>query len=155
VQAHTDERGLCQSEGHENFMRTDSEQLMLAGIETGSRTFDRFLDELEWTRADVAKTVCHQVGAAHRRMMFERLGLGDELDFATFETLGNTGAVALPLTMALAAESGRLQRGDRVAMMGIGSGINCLMLGAQWQRSLVRGDGQVTPPAVKALAATH
>ena len=67
--------------------------------------------------------------------MFESLGLDPAIDFATLETLGNTGSAALPITMALGIEQGRLRRGDRVAMLGIGSGINCLMLGAEWQAS--------------------
>src|SRR5688572_335653 len=58
--ANTAEHGLCQSEGMETFMRTDSEQLMLAGVATGARTFKRFLDELRWNREDIDKTICHQ-----------------------------------------------------------------------------------------------
>jgi 3-oxoacyl-[acyl-carrier-protein] synthase-3 len=65
--------------------------------------------------------------------MFESLGLDPAIDFTTLETLGNTGAAALPVTMALGVEQGRLRRGDRVALLGIGSGINCLMLAAEWQ----------------------
>ena len=34
--------------------------------------------------------------------------------------------------MALAAEAGRFAKGERVAMLGIGSGINCQMLGVEW-----------------------
>jgi 3-oxoacyl-[acyl-carrier-protein] synthase-3 len=34
--------------------------------------------------------------------------------------------------MALAAESGQFKAGDRIAMLGIGSGINCQMIGVQW-----------------------
>ncbi len=77
--------------------------------------------------------------------MFEALALNEALDFPTFETLGNTGAVALPITLALAAEAGSLARDQNVALLGIGSGINCHMLGVRWQRSLVSGCPQ--PPA--------
>jgi hypothetical protein len=42
--------------------------------------------------------------------------------------------------MALAAKAGHLHRGERVAMLGIGSGINCQMLGVAWQQAAVRGD---------------
>jgi 3-oxoacyl-[acyl-carrier-protein] synthase-3 len=130
--ANTAEHGLCHSEGLDEFMRTDSEQLMLAGVETGRRTFDLFLNELGWDRDDISKTICHQVGAAHRKLLFEQLGLHESIDFSTFETLGNTGAAALPLTMAVAEEAGRFHEGDRIAMLGIGSGINCQMIGVQW-----------------------
>jgi 3-oxoacyl-[acyl-carrier-protein] synthase-3 len=141
VRAHSHEHGLCQSDGLDSFMRTDSEQLLAAGIATAVDTFADFLVEMRWNRADIARTVCHQVGAAHQRLMFQSLGLDAALDFATYPVLGNTGAVALPLTMALAAEAGRLRRDDKVALLGIGSGINCQMLGATWQESLVRGTG--------------
>jgi acyl-CoA:acyl-CoA alkyltransferase len=66
-------------------------------------------------------------------LMFEALGLNPANDFTTVETLGNTGAAALPVTMAMGIEQGRVRRGDNVAMLGIGSGINCLMLAAEWQ----------------------
>jgi 3-oxoacyl-[acyl-carrier-protein] synthase-3 len=42
--------------------------------------------------------------------------------------------------MAVALQEGIVAEGDRIGMFGIGSGINCLMLGVQWQRSLVIGD---------------
>ena len=42
------------------------------------------------------------------------------------------GTVSLPLTAALAEERGFLERGSRVAFLGIGSGLNCLMLGWEW-----------------------
>ncbi len=120
-------------------MHTDSEQLMNAGVATGAETFTRFLDQAKWQRGDIDKTICHQVGVAHRKLLFESLGLDTGLDYSTFETLGNTGAAALPLTLALAVEAGHIQKGDRVAMLGIGSGINCQMLALEWRKSLVRG----------------
>lgn len=141
VRAHTDDHGLCQSDGLDAFMRTDSEQLLQAGVEAATATFAALLEELAWTREDIARTICHQVGAAHKRLMFESLQIEEALDFPTFETLGNTGAVALPLTMALAAEAGELRRNDRIAMLGIGSGVNCQMLGVRWQKSYVGGEG--------------
>ncbi len=71
--------------------------------------------------------------------MLESLGINPEIDYSTFPWLGNTGSAALPITMAKACEDGFVQPGDKVAMLGIGSGINCLMMGVEWQQSLVRG----------------
>jgi acyl-CoA:acyl-CoA alkyltransferase len=142
--ANTTQHQLCQSDGLDEFMRTDSEQLMLAGVETGRRTFEAILGELKWTRNDVAKTVCHQVGAAQKKLLFERLELRESIDYSTFETLGNTGSAALPLSMALAAEAGHLAAGDRVLMMGIGSGINCQMMGVELERGLATRGGGLT-----------
>ncbi len=92
------------------------------------------------------KTFCHQVGRAHRKMIFEALGLDPALDYSTLEWLGNTGSVALPLTGALGIENGHVRPGERLALMGIASGINVMVLGVDWQESLagcgVGGNGR-------------
>jgi 3-oxoacyl-[acyl-carrier-protein] synthase-3 len=131
----TSHHELCRSRGLETLMDTDSEALMRQGVATGATTFARFLAVTGWEAADVDRTFCHQVGVAHRKLMFDALGLEPARDFATLETLGNTGAAALPITMALSVEQELLNRGDRVAMLGIGSGINCQMLAVDWQQA--------------------
>jgi 3-oxoacyl-[acyl-carrier-protein] synthase-3 len=60
------------------------------------------------------------------------LGIDFARDFSTYETLGNIGTVSVPITTAIAHESALLRKGDRVAMLGIGSGLNCMMLGVEW-----------------------
>src|SRR3954451_10807777 len=139
----TSHHDLCQSRGLKAIMQTDSEELMRQGIAAGVQTFDRFLAASGWEPSDIDRSFCHQVGAAHRKLMLESLGLKTQNDFATLETLGNTGSAALPITMALGVEQGLLQAHDRVAMLGIGSAINCLMLAAEWQKSVV------TPPVAE------
>ena len=142
ARANTDFHELCTSGadeavagGMQPLMDTDSERLMHEGIALGAETFDRFLTVLGWRIADIDQTFCHQVGVAHRRLMLERLGLSAARDYSTVEWLGNTGSVALPITMALGIEAGRLRAGDKIALLGIGSGINVVMLGVQWAAS--------------------
>jgi acyl-CoA:acyl-CoA alkyltransferase len=135
----TSQHDLCQSQGLRAIMQTDSEELMRQGIAAGAQTFERFLAAAGWEPEEINRTFCHQVGVAHRKLMFDSLGLDPSIDFATLETLGNTGAAALPITMARGIEEGRLDAGNRVAMLGIGSGINCLMLAVEWQSSQTGG----------------
>jgi acyl-CoA:acyl-CoA alkyltransferase len=113
-------------------MQTDSEALLHAGIDLAERTWGEFQRVLGWSNADVHRAFTHQVGRAHRKLLYERLGLDLALDFSTVEFLGNTGAAALPMTAALGIERGLVKPGDRVALLGIGSGLNSLMLGLEW-----------------------
>jgi 3-oxoacyl-[acyl-carrier-protein] synthase-3 len=69
--------------------------------------------------------------------MLESLGLPAEMDFITFPWLGNTGSAALPVTWAIAAKENKIETGDKLALLGIGSGINCIMLGLEWNKSVV------------------
>ncbi len=115
-------------------MDTNSETLMLEGIETGKAAFSGFLDRLGWTPDQMNRTFCHQVGRAHRKLFLDSLGLNPANDFTTFEFLGNTGSAALPVTAAIGVERGFTRRGDRVGLLGIGSGINVVMLGVHWEQ---------------------
>jgi 3-oxoacyl-[acyl-carrier-protein] synthase-3 len=117
-------------------METDSEQLMQQGVATGVETFREFLANTGWSRGDIDRTFCHQVGVAHRKLMLESLGIEPEIDFVTYSWLGNTGSVALPTAMAVGLENGHAQSGHNIAMLGIGSGINCVMIAVQWQKTL-------------------
>ncbi len=113
-------------------MSTQSEELLHRGCELAGRTWADFRQEMDWRDADVSKTFCHQVGVAHRRLLFETLKLDPAIDFPTVECLGNMGSVSLPVTMALSIEAGHVQRTEKLALLGIGSGLNCLMLGVTW-----------------------
>lgn len=113
-------------------METDAAAVLSQGVALGQRTWERFLRELEWTSDDVERVICHQVGSGHQRAILDGLGLPSEREFSTYETLGNIGTVSLPITAAMAAEAGFVSEGDQVGFLGIGTGLNCLMMGVQW-----------------------
>lgn len=132
ARAATQHSELCQGDtyGAESLaMQTDSEQLLLAGIALARETWTDFTAE---QGAGFDRFICHQVGSTHRRKLYEALDLDLAKDFSTFETWGNTGSVALPATLAAAVEAGAVRPGDRVGLLGIGSGLNCLMLALEW-----------------------
>lgn len=114
------------------FMATDSISVLKYGVELGLRTWTNFLRKLGWMSEQVDKVICHQVGSSHRDAILKSLAIAPEKDFTTYEYLGNIGTVSLPLTAALAEEREFLQPGNRVGFLGIGSGLNCLMLGLEW-----------------------
>jgi 3-oxoacyl-[acyl-carrier-protein] synthase-3 len=162
ARAHSAAHELCRGEEASSgelttapLMQTDSEALLHAGIAAGAAAFDEFLLEAGWSRDEVHKTCCHQVGSAHRKLLLERLALDASIDLPTYETLGNTGSAAVPVTLAMAAESGHLQPRDHAALLGIGSGINVLLLAVDWQKSLA-GESSSAPPSRKhARASRH
>jgi 3-oxoacyl-[acyl-carrier-protein] synthase-3 len=132
ARAATQHSELCQGDtyGAESLaMQTDSEQLLLAGVALARETWTDFTAE---QGATFDRFICHQVGSVHRRKLYETLQLDLAKDFSTFETLGNTGSVALPATLATAVNAGAVREGDRIGLLGIGSGLNCLMLALEW-----------------------
>lgn len=132
ARAATEHSELCQGDTHGAdalAMQTDSEALLVAGIRLARETWGEFSAVFG---QNYDRTICHQVGSTHRRKLYEALGLDLAKDFSTFETLGNTGSVALPATLSAAVDAGAVSDGSRVALLGIGSGLNCLMLALDW-----------------------
>ena len=117
---------------HIPYMKTDAVSVMKYGVDLGKRTWDVFLQELALTSDRVDKVICHQVGEAHQKLILQTIGIDQGKDFSTYEFLGNMGTVSLPITAAIAKERDFLLPGDTVGFLGIGSGLNCLMLGIQW-----------------------
>ncbi len=113
-------------------MQTDAETLLEGGCRLALETWEAFKQALHWTTEGVDRSYCHQVGAAHRDRLYEAIGLDPAKDFSTFDLLGNVGSVSLPLTMALGLERDPPRRQEKIAMLGIGSGLSSVMLGVQW-----------------------
>tara|TARA_B100001248_G_scaffold261982_1_gene255373 strand:+ start:2881 stop:3915 length:1035 start_codon:yes stop_codon:yes gene_type:complete len=134
VQTDSSHNHLCEggnaSEGGLE-MQTDSEGLLEAGISLAQKNWGLFKQETGWNEDTPERIICHQVGKQHAKRLYEALSLDVEKDFSTFETLGNTGSAALPITLATALETGAIQSGDAVALLGIGSGLSSIMLALQ------------------------
>ncbi|MHC8441017.1 MAG: 3-oxoacyl-ACP synthase III [Candidatus Eutrophobiaceae bacterium] len=114
------------------FMSTDSVAVLKHGAKLGVRTWGRFLERMGWLREHVDKVICHQVGAGHQNTILRELCIDPSKDFSTYKYLGNIGTVSVPVTAALADQRQFLKPGNRVGFLGIGSGLNCLMLGWEW-----------------------
>ncbi len=118
--------------GTRHMAETDSVRVLQNGVALGIETFHEFRRTLALAEGRIDKIICHQVGATHQRAILDAIGLPAERDFTTFRHLGNIGTVSLPITAAIADERGFLRAGDLVGFLGIGSGLNCLMLGINW-----------------------
>ena len=117
---------------HRDHMFTDATAALKHGTALGRDTWASLLAELNLRAEDFNKTVCHQVGSTHRKSILEALGIPEEKDFPTFEYLGNMGTAALPAAAAIADEREFLRPDDTVAFLGIGSGLNTIMMGVKW-----------------------
>ncbi|WP_133407078.1 3-oxoacyl-ACP synthase III [Parashewanella tropica] len=117
---------------YREFMKTDAVALLKEGVELAKHTWEHFLTQRDWLVEQVDKVICHQVGASNRKQVLSALNIPSEKEFPTYQKLGNMGTVSLPVSAALAHEQGFLKKGDQVSFLGIGSGLNCMMLGLKW-----------------------
>jgi len=133
--ANTTHSDLChgdQRDANTTLMATNSEELLHHGVETAYETWKTFSEKKGWSGSDIDCFFCHQVGSAHAKLLFDTLELSSKKNFETLQGLGNVGSVSAPVTMAMAMEAKFFKPGRKGALLGIGSGINCLMLGVEW-----------------------
>ena len=124
--AATEHNELCQ--GDLERMVTDSRGLLVAGLEVAEAGWTDAKADFDWT--DVQHYVVHQVSTVHSEALIQRLGLDADLVPLTFPTRGNIGPAAIPITLAMHQD--KIERGDRVILLGIGSGINAAAAEIVW-----------------------
>ena len=117
---------LCSGGGdlNELVMETDSEALMQAGVKLTKVNWQNFKEGIS------DHFINHQVGIHHRDFLYRELELDLTKDHTTFDRYGNTGSAALPLTLFKASQ--KFRAGDKIKLMGIGSGLHNLVMELKW-----------------------
>lgn len=118
--------------GHMDRMETDTRGLMTEGLKLVSKTFGVAREAFGWVVEELDQFIIHQVSKAHTDSLMKLLGLDPEKIHRIYPELGNIGPAAVPIALAKAVASGKIKTGDRVALMGIGSGLNCSMAEIVW-----------------------
>ena len=124
--AATEHHGLCY--GDNDGMFTDLKGLLDAGIKLSEDLWAEAREDFDWS--DMTRYVIHQVSQVHTAAVCARLGIDAARVPVTFPDRGNIGPASVPIT--LAGEVNDLIGGDRVLLMGIGSGLNAACLEIAW-----------------------
>ena len=59
-------------------------------------------------------------------------GIDPKKVLTIFGEHGNIGPASVPIVLSKLRQLGRLKKGDRIALLGIGSGLNCSMAEVVW-----------------------
>jgi acyl-CoA:acyl-CoA alkyltransferase len=125
--AGTEHHQLCI--GDNDGMYTDLKGLLDAGLQLSEDLWAEAATEFDWAEG-MSRYIVHQVSQVHTDAICDRLGIDPARVPRTFPERGNIGPASVPVT--LAGELGDLVSGDRVLLMGIGSGLNAACLEIAW-----------------------
>jgi len=129
-QAASEHNQLCR--GQVDWMTTDATGLLAAGVALGKTTWGLAEEELGLSLDNADHAVMHQVSKVHTESIADALGLPLDRVPVIYPEHGNVGPASVPMTLAEAVSSGRVKTGDRVALLGIGSGLNCAIAEVVW-----------------------
>jgi len=84
------------------------------------------------TADDIDLVVPHQANLRIITAASQRLGVPEEKTVVTIDRYGNTSSASIPLALADALDTGRLEKGDHVLLTGFGGGITWASAVLRW-----------------------
>ena len=121
---------LCR--GNLDRMVTDTRMLLIEGLKLAQLTFAAAKQALGWVVDELDEFVIHQVSQVHTQAFIKAFGIDPKKVLTIFHEHGNIGPASVPIVLSKLKEMGRLRKGSRVALLGIGSGLNCSMAEVVW-----------------------
>jgi len=121
---------LCR--GNLDRMVTDTRMLMIEGLKLAQKTFAAAKLGLGWAVDELDQFVIHQVSQVHTQAFIKAFGIDPKKVLTIFGEHGNIGPASVPIVLSKLKQLGRLKKGDRIALLGIGSGLNCSMAEVVW-----------------------
>ena len=118
--------------GNLDRMVTDTRMLLIEGIKLATKTFEATREALGWAVEEIDQFVIHQVSQPHTNAFIKAFGIDPKKVMTIFGEHGNIGPASVPIVLSKLRQLGKLKKGDRVALMGIGSGLNCTMAEVVW-----------------------
>lgn len=109
-------------------MFTDAKALLKGGLDLVVSAWKEAAPQWNWSSMD--RYITHQVSTVHTNAIVKAAKLDRSRVPTTFPRFGNVGPASIPIT--LVEQQSTLQRGDRVLLMGVGSGLNTAMMELAW-----------------------
>lgn len=126
----TEHHMLCVGQPDE--MKTDTRGLLMAGLDVAKDTYQEAYSQFGLQDESVDLYAIHQISQVHTQMVGDLLGLDQDKIPRIFPLFGNTGPASIPMLISKEKDAGHLYQGQRVVMLGMGSGINASAYELVW-----------------------
>lgn len=104
------------------FLRMDGQAVFKFAVKVLGEVAHEVMQQAGLNIDDIDWLIPHQANIRILQATGKRLGLPAERLVATVDRHGNTSAASVPLALDLAVRDGRIQRGQRVLLEGVGGG---------------------------------
>lgn len=104
------------------FLRMDGQAVFKFAVRVLAEVGEEVLAAAGLSAADVDWLIPHQANVRIMQATAKKLGIPSEKCIVTVDRHGNTSAASIPLALDDAVRSGRIRRGQRVLLEGVGGG---------------------------------
>ena len=113
------------------YPRMEGREVFKHAVKRMPEALDALMEEHGVKAEDIDLLIAHQANLRINEMVAHRLGLRDDQVYNNIQKYGNTTAATIPIALDECARSGRLKRGDLLALTAFGSGFT-------WASALIR-----------------
>jgi acyl-CoA:acyl-CoA alkyltransferase len=113
-------------------MVTDTKSLLIEGLKLAAKTYAVAKTAFGWAAHEIDEFVVHQVSRVHTDEIIRMIGIDPAKVLTVFPEFGNIGPASVPTALSKLKQLGRLAKGKRVCLFGIGSGLNCSLAEVLW-----------------------
>jgi len=92
--------------------------------DTANHFFHQCLSESEWPVEDIQHFFSHQVSVGTTRLIAQLTKVDPSKFEEVFSRYGNTAAASIPLAMQARMSRGEIQKGDKIAWIGLAAGVS-------------------------------
>jgi len=104
------------------FLRMDGQAVFKFAVRVLGEVAREVVEQAGMAMDDVDWLIPHQANIRILQATGKRLGLSMDRVIATVAQHGNTSAASIPLALDLAVRDGRIQRGQKLLLEGVGGG---------------------------------
>ncbi len=119
--------------GNWDQMVTKGAEMVPAAVALIRQTWKVAAERLKnWRDELIDHYVPHQVGLRQVSIFNRALGISESKVHHIIKDYGNMGPATMPFTLALTEERGQLKSDEHIVFLGVGSGLNCVMMSLSW-----------------------
>lgn len=119
-------------ETEEPFIHMDGQETFKFAVSKIVADIKEVAEKANITLDEIDHIVLHQANIRILEYAAKRLKLPMEKFYMNIERYGNTSAASIPIALGELAESGRLQKGDRIAFSAFGGGLSSAACIIEW-----------------------
>ena len=123
----------------EHFIRMEGRETYRFATRTLATTALAAIERAGLKPADISLIIPHQANIRIIEAVAKGLGLPMERMFVNVDRYGNTSAASVPIALAEAVDTGRIQVGDRIVLVAFGAGFTSGAVAIEWTADPARG----------------
>ena len=115
---------MCIRDSEIGYVEMSGNEVYKIAVKQLSNLAEEILRESNLTASEISWMVPHQANIRIITAIAKRINLPMSKVILTLETHGNTSAASIPLALDVAVRDGRIKKGDKLLLEGIGGGFS-------------------------------